>query len=234
MISNSSEEYLGVSSSAKVFLSDAKVSVCINSSSDANFKDANFRDAKIEESLVKISRQNYYQSNLNFYILRLQTSPQANNIFRIDAILDAKSFGDANLNADLISISKVPTMERRRHQSQPHVDSKQSDLKTRRQENQDARIETLTIAEEKICNQLIADTQTPPDESSQETLTCKLNPVTDANTKGDANQLEDANIKKSADEKKAPKTAQEVGHELRSISLKFDKTPRSRRSSSCN
>ena len=124
-------------------------------------------------------------------------------------------------------------MERRRHQSESHIDSKKSDQKTGRQENQDARIETLIIAEEKICNQLI-DTQTPPDESSQETLTCKLNPVTDANTKGDTNQLEDANTKKSADEKMAPKTAQEVGHELRSISLKFDKTPRSRRSSSCN
>lgn len=228
MISNSSEEYLGVPSSDKVFLSDSKVSVRINPSSDANL-----RDAKIEEISVKISRQNYYRNNLNFYILRLQTSPQANNIFQIDAILDAKSFGDANLNADLISISKIQAMERRRHQSQPHVDSKQSDLKMRRQENKDARIKALTIAEEKICNQLI-DTQTPPDESSQETLTCKLNPVTDANTKGDANQLEDANIKKLADEKMAPKTAQEVGHELRSISLKFDKTPRSRRSSSCN
>ena len=81
MISNSSEEHLRVSSSAKVFLSDAKVSVCINPSSDADFGDADFRDAKIEESLVKISRQNYYQNNLNFYILRLQTSPQANENF---------------------------------------------------------------------------------------------------------------------------------------------------------
>lgn len=238
MISNSSEEHLRVSSSAEVFLFDAKESVCTNPSKDANFRDANFRDTnfrdtKIEESLVKISRQNYYQNNLNFYILRLQKSPQARKIFQIDAILDARSFGDANVNADLISISKVPTMERRRHQSQSHVDSKKSDLKTRRQGNQEVRIETLTTAEEKICNQLI-DTQTPPDESSQETLTCKLNQVTDANTKRDANQLEDANIKKSADEKMAPKTAQEVGHELRSISLKFDKTPRSRRSSSCN